>query len=205
LLESAAQLEREMAPLLSQTPGAFLTSIKGVGIVLASGVTGELGDPFAQKPSNNLVSYAGIIPRVKQSGGPEGHVRPGRVSKRSNHILKDYVVQSGSRIGRYGPEDLKLDYKRRQAAGQHADFGMARRFLRTALCLMRTSQIYLPPHLRNGKARAKDFAQYYLSVWPLLSDKWKRRCSLDIVFDKNRPLGQWRQIVQELYGISLDL
>jgi len=205
LLENTVQIEREMAPLLSQTQGAFLTSIKGIGIVLASGVTGELGDPFVQKPINNLVSYAGIIPRVKQSGGPEGQVRTGRVSKRSNHILKNYVVQSGSRIGMYGPDDLRLDYKRRQASGQHADFGIARRFLRTALCLMKTSQIYLPPYLRNGRANPKDFAQYYLSAWPLLRDKWKRRCSLKIVFDNNRPLGQWRQIVQELYGISLDL
>jgi len=205
LLENTVQIEREMAPLLSQTQGAFLTSIKGIGIVLASGVTGELGDPFVQKPINNLVSYAGIIPRVKQSGGPEGQVRTGRVSKRSNHILKNYVVQSGSRIGMYGPDDLRLDYKRRQASGQHVDFGIARRFLRTALCLMKTSQIYLPPYLRNGRANPKDFAQYYLSAWPLLRDKWKRRCSLKIVFDNNRPLGQWRQIVQELYGISLDL
>ena len=91
------------------------------------------------------------MPRVKQSGGSEGQARVGRVSKRSNHILKDYVVQSGFHIGLFGPEELRQDYKRRDADGQHADFGMARRFVRMAMCLMRTSQIYLPPHLAKSR------------------------------------------------------
>ena len=61
-----------MALLLCQTQGAFLTSIKGIGLVLASGVTSELGNPLQQKSAVNLASYAGIIPRVKQSGGTQG-------------------------------------------------------------------------------------------------------------------------------------
>jgi hypothetical protein len=44
---------------------------------------------------------------------------------------------------------LMTDYKRREASGQHADFGIARRYLRMGMCLMRTSQIYLPQRLRN--------------------------------------------------------
>ena len=90
----------------------------------------EIGNPFEQKPLNNLTSYCGIIPRVKQSGGIEGHTHTGRVSKRSNHLLKDYVVQSAFHIGLRGPESLLQDYKRREATGQHADFGVGRRFLR---------------------------------------------------------------------------
>ena len=31
----------------------------------------KIGNPFSQKPANNLVSYAGIVPKVKQSGGAE--------------------------------------------------------------------------------------------------------------------------------------
>ena len=205
LLDSSEQLKREMAVLLGQTSGAFLTSIKGLGIVLAAGVTAEIGNPFYQKPSSNLVSYAGIVPKVKQSGGSEGQPHVGRVGKRSNHILKDYVVQSAFHIGRYGPEDLLLDYKRREAAGQHADFGIARRFVRLALCLMRTSQIYLPPHLRKADTNPRQRADYYLSLWPYLRDKWDKLGALKAAFSKNRPLGQWRHIVQELYEIKLKL
>ena len=154
---------------------------------------------------NNLVSYAGIIPRVKQSGGSEGQPYMGRVSKRNNHILKDYVVQSAFHIGRYGPKDLLLDYKRREAQGQHADFGMGRRFIRMAMCMMRTSQVYLPPSLRSDSVDQRDKAEYYLSIWPLLKKKWKGADALKAAFEKDRPLGCWRQIVQHLYGIELNI
>ena len=205
LQENIDHLEKEIALLLSQTQGAFLASIKGIGIVLSAGVTAEIGDPFTQKPLNNLVSYAGIIPRVKQSGGSEGQPYMGRVSKRNNHILKDYVVQSAFHIGRYGPKDLLLDYKRREGQGQHADFGMGRRFMRMAMCMMRTSQVYLPLRLRGNSVDQRDKAEYYLSIWPLLKEKWKRADALKSAFEKDRPLGRWRKTVQHLYDIKLDI
>ena len=205
LIDSSEMLEREMAVLLAQTTGAFLTSVKGIGIVLASGVTAEIGDPFSQKSANNLASYAGVVPRVKQSGGSEGQARIGRVSKRSNHILKDQVVQSAHHIGRYGPEDLLADHKRREANGQHADFGMGRRFVRMALCLMRTEQIYLPSRLREADTDPQERGKYYLSLWPYLRDKWDKLGATKVAFSKDRPLGQWRHIVQDLYGVRLKL
>jgi transposase len=205
LIDSAEMLKREMAVLLAQTSGAFLTSVKGIGIVLASGVTAEIGDPSSQGSANNLVSYAGVIPKVKQSGGSEGQPRVGRVSKRSNHILKDQVVQSAHHIGRYGPEDLLADYKRRDANDQHADFGMARRYVRMGLCLMRTEQIYLPPRLRKADTDPRERGDYYLSLWPYLRDKWDKLGAKAVAFSKDRPLGQWRHIVQDLYGIRLKL
>ncbi|MCK5165403.1 MAG: transposase [Desulfobacula sp.] len=49
LQESIQQLYTEIAYNLAQTQGAFLTSIKGIGIVLAAGVCAEIGDPYKQK------------------------------------------------------------------------------------------------------------------------------------------------------------
>jgi hypothetical protein len=205
LQENIDQLISEIAFVLAQTQGAFLTSIKGVGIVLAAGVSSEIGNPFEQKPLSNLTSYCGIIPRVKQSGGIEGHTHTGRVSKRSNHLLKDYVVQSAFHIGLWGPEPLLQDYKRREATGQHADFGIGRRFLRMGMCLMRSGQVYLPPKLRSSKAQMHERAAYYLTMWPLLRDKWKKVHAHQLAFAKDQPLGQWRQMVQKLYDIKLKL
>jgi transposase len=205
LQECIAQLEKEIAVNLAQTQGAFLTSVRGIGIVLAAGVTAEIGDPNEQKPPNNLVSYSGIIPRVKQTGGLEGKTYTGSVAKRCNRILKDYVVKSGFHLGLHGPEELKIDYKRRDASGQHADFGMGRRYLRMAMNLMKTSQVYLPPRLRKADTAPEERAGYYLTTWPFLKDKWKKAGALEIAFTKNRPLGLWRQIVQELYDITLKL
>ena len=72
LKESIALMDKEIALNLAQTQGAFLTSVRGIGLVLAAGVTAEIGDPNEQKPLNHLASYAGIVPRVKQTGGLEG-------------------------------------------------------------------------------------------------------------------------------------
>jgi transposase len=205
LEDNVGQLEKEIAIWLAQTQGAFLTTVRGIGIVLAAGVTAEIGDPFQQKPLNNLVSYSGIIPRVKQTGGQEGKTYTGKVAKRCNRILKNYVVQSGLHLGLHGPDDLMADYKRRDAADQHADFGIARRYLRMALGLMRTSQIYIPPQLRNKNTEPQDRVGYYLMSWPKLREKWDKLGALDAAFAQDRPLGQWRNMVQELYGIKLTL
>lgn len=205
LQHSIDQLEHEVAVWLAQTQGAFLTTVHGIGIVLAAGVSAEIGNPQEQKPLNNLVSYSGIIPRVKQTGGSEGKTHTGNVAKRCNHILKDYVVQSGNHMGLHGPEELMTDYKRREAADQHADFGIGRRYLRMAMCLMRTSQIYMPTRLRDTEVKPEERAAYYLTVWPTLRGKWKKAGALDAAFEKDRPLGQWRCMVQELYEIKLKL
>lgn len=205
LQENIGQLEKEIALWLAQTQGAFLTTVRGIGIVLAAGVTAEIGDPNEQKPINMLVSYAGIIPKVKQSGGPEGKTLTGHVAKRCNRILKDYVVKSALHLGFHGPEDLMVDYKRRDAVGQHADFGIGRRYLRMAMCLMRNSQIYMPQWLRNKKAKPEERAGYYLTVWPHLHEKWRKLGAHHAAFVKNHPLGQWRNMVQKLYGIKLTL
>ena len=205
LQEGVAQLEKEIAVNLTQTQGAFLTSVRGIGIVLAAGVTAEIGNPNEQKPLNNLVSYSGIIPRVKQTGGPDGKTYTYSVARRCNRILKDYVVKSALHMGLHGPEDLMKDYKRRDASGQHADFGIGRRYLRMAMSLMRTSQIYIPSRLRKTESTLEERAGYYLMNWPYLREKWKKYGALEAAFAKDRPLGLWRRIVQELYDIKLKL
>jgi hypothetical protein len=205
LQEGIAQLKKEIAVNLAQTQGAFLTSVRGIGIVLAAGVCAEIGNPYKQRPLNNVISYSGIIPRVKQTGGVDGKTYTGHVAKRCNRILKDYVVKSAYHLGLHGPQDLMTDYKRRDASGQHADFGMGRRYLRMAISLMRTSQVYLPPNLRKDDYTPEERAGYYLTSWPYLKEKWKKVGALEAAFAENRPLGLWRQIVQELYDIKLKL
>jgi transposase len=205
LKESVAQMDKEIALNLAQTQGAFLTSVRGIGLVLAAGVTAEIGNPNEQKPLNNLSSYAGIVPRVKQTGGIEGKTYTGPVARRCNRILKDYLVQSAHHLGWHGPPDLMNDYKRRDASGQHADFGIGRRYLRMAMCLMRTSQVYLPPVIRKAEPTIEEKAAYYMMSWPYLRDKWQKVGALEEAFDTNRPLGIWRQIIQHLYDIKLKL
>ena len=74
-----------------------------------------------------------------------------------------------------------------------------------AMCLMRTSQTYLPKSLRDTRTPKEDRARFYLLTWSTLREKWKRKGALEFAVDKDRPLGQWRNVVQTLYGIELGL
>ena len=204
LNDNIEQIEREIAQQLAKTPGAMLTTVKGIGITLAAGVAAEIGPTQSQPSIRRLSSYAGIVPRTKQTGGPGKEAKPGFVSRRSNHILKDYIVQCGNHLGLHGPKDLKEDHRRRGANKQHADFGMARRFLRLGMTLMRNNDSYLPPELQHG-ATLDELRTYYQRQWPLLLKKWTRIGAADTAFHENNPLGQWRKRIEEMYEISLPL
>ena len=203
LEECITQSEQEIACLLAQTPGALLTTIRGIGVMLAAGLCAELGNPYQQHPVKNIVSYAGIIPRTAQSGGPEKETKTGSVAKRCNRILKDYVVQSANHIGQHGPDELMTDYHRRETNSQHADFGMGRRYIRLAMHLMRHGEIYMPHAMRNHETTKEERLAYYMKLWKLLKDKWHRVNALDGAFHKDTPLGQWRTMVKELYEVTL--
>ncbi len=205
LKDNIDALERETALWLAQTQGAFLMTVRGVGMVLAAGVAAEIGEPSTQRPVNNLVSYAGIIPRVSQSGGPDSEAHTGSVAKRCNRILKDYLVQSASHIGLHGVAELMEDHHRRDGAGQHANFGIARRYLRIGMHLMRNSAIYMPPDLRGSKVPVEARVAYYQILWPYLLEKWKKYDAHQVAFAPENPLGQWRDMIQELYDIELKI
>ena len=114
-------------------------------------------------------------------------------------------MQSAHHIGLHGPEDLMADYKRRDANGQHADFGIGRRYIRTAMCLMRNAQIYIPKRLRSKGINPEERAGYFPMIWPSLRDKWAKLGALETAFTNDNPLGRWRNMVQELYEIKLKL
>lgn len=198
---------REIAQQLALVPGAMLTTIRGIGITLAAGVAAEIGSPGTQPSTRRLCSYAGIVPRVKQTGGPEKGARTGSVSRRCNHILKNFIVQCGKHLGQHGPADLKEDHRRRGANGQHADFGMARRCLRMGMRLMRNQEAYIPPGLRllRDEADIQNLRAYYLELWPKLLDKWVKAKAAGTAFHKDNPLGQWRDRIQKIYEIELPL
>ena len=195
---------REIAQQLALTSGAMLTTIRGIGITLAAGVAAEIGPTETQPSTRRLTSYSGIVPRVKQTGGPEKSAKTGKVSRRCNHILKNFIVQCGNHLGQHGPADLKEDHQRRSANGQHADFGMARRCLRMGMRLMRNGEAYVPPELRTG-ATLEELRTYYLELWPKLLDKWVKAGAAHTAFDSENPLGQWRDRIQKIYKIELPL
>ena len=67
LLNRAASLEQRMEEIFSQFHSP-LTSIAGIGPVLGSVILSEIRDISCFASANKLAAYAGVDPRVKQSG-----------------------------------------------------------------------------------------------------------------------------------------
>lgn len=198
------QADKEVARQLATLPGAMLTTIKGTGIVLAAGLSSEIGPADSQASTRRLTSYAGIVPRVKQTGGPEGPARHGSVSRRCNHRLKNVLVQLGNHLGQHGPIELKEDHRRRGAQGQHADFGMARRYLRMALHILRSGESYVP-HALQKTDDLEALRAHYIQLWPVVKKKWQKTGVFDVAFAPQNPLGKWRECIETIYDIELPL
>lgn len=201
------ELELLSAGVLARTPAAVLTSISGIGIVTASGIGGEQGHVDHLGPLRHMASYAGIVPGIDQTGGPD---KPGvttRVKRRCNRRLKKHLVHAVFHMGtRIGPPEFITSYQMLKAAGQHADFVMARRLLHMTKAMMRNRYIYLPPELRGSNlAQSELLLDYLHQSWPRLLAKWRSAKAVAQAFAEDAPLGIWRRTIRELAGIELPL
>ncbi|WP_200393103.1 IS110 family transposase [Roseibacillus ishigakijimensis] len=201
---NAHELKIQAALTLATTPYALLTSIPGIGFVLASGLAGELGEPSQLRKLDSLCAYAGIVPRTHQSGGPDSAALQSHPSPRCNHILKDWTVQSSQKIQLYGPPELKDRIKQWNANGQHGIFAGARRYLRLVRTLVLNVIPYLSP---EGRAQNPDSAQLAASAqqtWTVLQQKWRAIPGhRQLLLDEDHPIGAWRRVLKEVHGIHL--
>lgn len=92
--------ENEAVRFLIQTPGFYLLSIPGIGAKYATHIIGEYGDPRFWRSVDRMASYAGIVPRQKQTGG-EKKKEPynQHLPKDCNKVLKDYLLQAAQHTG----------------------------------------------------------------------------------------------------------
>ena len=204
LQRNAAALRVDAALILATTPYAMLTSIPGIGFVLACGAASELGPPKRLPPLDSLCSYAGIVPSTSQTGGPGSPPVQGRASPRCNHILKDWIVQSAQKIHRHGPPELKDRITRWNAEGRHGLFAGARHYLRLLRTLTLTEIPYLDPAGRSRQASPDQLAAAAQATWQHLQNKWRSiPGGIDLITDENHPIGFWRRVIMETHGINL--
>jgi transposase len=205
LQHSIGALDHELAYWLARTPGALLTSISGIGVTLAAGWMAELGPPVQWRAVRRLSAYAGVVPRSKQTGGPQKAPVMGHVQHRCNKRFKNVVLLAVEKVRQFGPEDLRRDAERLQAQGSHTKFAMAKRLVRLAKYLVLTGTIYRPKALLDPNTPKETLVRYYQDAWQKLLLKWRAKADLKDVFALKQPLGQWRQMVQELYALELPL
>jgi len=205
LQRSIGAMDRELAHWLARTPGALLTSISGIGVTLAAGWMAELGPPNQWRAIRRVSAYAGVVPRTKQTGGPDKPPQTAHVQQRCNKRFKNVLLLAVGRVQQYGPEDLRRDAEKLQAQGSHTEFGMAKRLVRLGKYLVINGTVYRPKALMASTTPKEMLAQYYQDLWEKLLLKWKSKADPKDVFAPGHPLGQWRQMVKELYALELPL
>jgi hypothetical protein len=163
----------------------------------------ELGPPSQWRSVRQLCSYSGVVPKTKQTGGPDKEATVGGVQQRCNKRLKNVVLQAVEKIIQYGPEELRRTAAELDARGAHTEFALAKRVVRLGKYLALTGTVYRPRALMDPDTPKATLAAHYQTVWEKLLPKWREKADLRDVFAPAHPLGQWRKMVQELYALEL--
>lgn len=116
LLEMAEQIEmltariekldtKIVATVKADETARRLTSIPGVGPIIAATVRATIQDPAAFKTGRDLAAWIGITPRANSSGGKE---RLGRISKQGNKQLRTLLIVGATSILKQARRGVKL-------------------------------------------------------------------------------------------------
>jgi len=93
----------------------LIDSIPGFAIKLSAVVRHEIGDIRRFKSSKSLVAYAGLDPRIKQSGDKLNTT--GRLTKRGSPHLRAGLFLAAN-VARIHDSELKAYYEKKKAEGR---------------------------------------------------------------------------------------
>ena len=201
--ECARMQETEMARRLVQTPGFFLTSIPGVGVPLAGHIMAEYG-PVDQWPHvDRMASYAGIVPRMNQTGGPGKPAKVGHLPLNANRILKDYLLQAAYHVGTTGKHRLEQYYQKAENEQRYSRLATAKLLLRIGRQMVQTEMIYLPLAILHPDMPLPEgyVVAYYQEVTGKLVAKWKGY-NLSGVADEANYLVRWKETVKDIVRVT---
>jgi len=204
LSSSLHGLDTDIAQQLAGTPGAMLTTIPGIGLRWAPGLYAELGDPLRRRNVHSMAALGGIVPRIKQSGGPDSPAVVGHRGKACSSFLKHVLMSSAVSVSQYGHPEMREAYQTDKALGRDARTRLAQKLLRISLHIIDHQNFFRPPSLyQDGTLEA--IGEYYRRMWPKVLIKWRDAGAIKEATAEGTPLRQWRDMAQELYGLDLDL
>lgn len=193
----------QMARCLAQTPGFVITSIPGIGVVLAAHIMAEYGCPDGWPEADCMASYAGIVPRLKQSGGPSKPAVVGHLPIDANRILKDYLLQSSYHTGTTGSHRLRDHYQRVQNRDGRERLSTAKLLVRIIRKMVKSESVYLPAELLHpGRELPRGYlAGIYSETARTLDRKWKGYDLSGINPEMNLLL-KWKEAVNEITKLN---
>ena len=196
--DSLKDEEQRMAEILVQTPAFYITSVPGLGVVLSAHISAEIGPVETLRSADQIASYAGIIPRETQTGGPDNKPIKGHLPIDCNHVLKDYLIQAafhtgisahpiGHHPGYDGLHALQAHYQAVEKRDGKSRLSTAKNCIRVFRRLMLDRSIYVPQHwLEPTPAiESRELIDYYQSVCEALKRKWKPYNLSNVPEEKN--------------------
>lgn len=99
LTKEIKEMEKKIIGQVRQDPQAKrLTTIPGIGLILAYLFTTEIGEVTRFRSEDKLASYCGLVPRVKQSGNS---IHYGHLTKSGNSLLRWGFIEAAQVAIRY--------------------------------------------------------------------------------------------------------
>lgn len=139
------EVESELARLLDETPGRWLTTVPGIGLALAATIAGEIGDASRFEGPHQLMAFAGMDPTKSESG--ETVASDGSMSKRGSAALRWAFMEAADCARRFDPYFGDYYARKRGDDGKHhyvALSGVARKLMGVCLALMKEERAYEP-------------------------------------------------------------
>jgi len=129
---------------INTTEYQSLTSIQGIGPVLASGILAEIGTMTSFHSHDALAKYAGLTWRVNQSGNYSSDNT--RMTKTGNKYLRYYLIEAASSVKNRNAEYKEYYYKKYGEVTTHqhkrALALTSRKLVRLIFSLLTKNQIY---------------------------------------------------------------
>jgi transposase len=139
------------APAKEAEARAKLQTIPGVGPVTVDVVLSELGDIRRFKSSKAVCAYAGLVPRVRQSGGKGKDLG---ITKEGSPLLRWALVEASWRVIRQSAAWRRIyEGIRKRAGGKKAIVAVARKLLVVMTAMLRDGTNY--NLLKVGEAPAQ--------------------------------------------------
>ena len=147
-------VDRRIAEVARTDPAAvLLQTIPGIGVFWAVLVTTEVLPIKRFARSAHLVSYAGLAPRTRSSGG---HTRHGSIPAGCNRWLRWALVSAIPTHVRHAPESqlsLAYDALKARLGWRVARVAAARKLARTIYHLLRTGEPWRPDVTKSQTGR----------------------------------------------------
>ena len=132
-----------------------LTSVKGIGPVIAAGLISEIGGISRFDDDNALAKFSGLYWSEYQSA--DFTVEDTYLKRTGNEYLRYYFVQAADQLRKYLPEFGTYYYRKFKESKTHkhkrALVLTARKAVRLIFALLREGKLYKPPAVKGEGAK----------------------------------------------------